>query len=114
MNMSHKVFLANSVKMFTGVANGEEALRRLELMEEGIEDVIAEIHWRFSETPTWEEHIDELTSLLSIVKAKIYAKRNPEKIYLAFCLIECESKRIVVDERIKDLMPTMSLGFWGS
>ena len=114
MNMSHKVFLANSVKMFTGVSNGEEALGRLENMEKDIEDVMAEIHWRFSETPTWEEHIDELTSLLSIVKAKIYAKRNPEKTYLAFCLIECESKRIVVEERIKDLMPNMALGFWGS
>ena len=112
MNMSHKVFLANSVKLFIGVSNGEEALEKLENIEKGIEDCIAEIHWRFSETQTWEEHIDELTNLLSIVKAKIKAKRNPEKTYLAFCLIESESKRILVDDRIKELIPNMAFGFW--
>jgi Ca2+-binding EF-hand superfamily protein len=111
MNLTHKVFQAGNVKNFTGVSNGEEALEKLEIMEPVVEDLINEIHWRFSETQTWEEHIDELTALLGIIKSKIYAKRSPEKTFLAYSLIECESKRIIIEERMKEFLPNFAYGF---
>lgn len=111
MNLTHKVFQANSVKIFTGILNGEEALKKLEGLEDHVEDLVTELHWRFSETQTWEEHIDELSALLSIIKEKIHSKRNPEKTYLAYCLVDSESKRVIVDERLVDLLPRLAKGF---
>ena len=110
LNLSHKLFTAAAIKRITGVNNGEEALVALEKLEERVEDTIAGIYWRFSESQVWDEHMDELSSLLKIVKEKIYSRRNPEKTYLAFCLINLESKRLIVEERLKELLPGIALG----
>ena len=110
LNVSHKLFVAASIRRVTGVKNGEEALVELEKLEEEVEEVTAEIYWRFSESQAWDEHMDELDCLLGILKQKIYSRRNPEKTYLAFCLMFLESKRLIVEERLKELVPGFALG----
>lgn len=110
LNLENKIFFASSIRNLTGVKNGEEALIALENLSEKIEDIVSEFQWRFSESQMWEEHMEELNSLLSIIREKLYSKRNPEKNYLAYCLINLESKRVIVEEKLKELLPQFALG----
>ena len=110
LNLDHKIFASNSVKIVTGIKNREEAIAALIKIEENIQEIIEEIHWRFAESQIWEEHIDELQLLLNVIKEKIFTGKNPEKTYLAYCLLDLESKRIIVDERVKEMLPQFALG----
>lgn len=110
MNLNHKIFVAEGIKRITKVNNGQEALEKLEEVEDRAEYVISELYWRFSETLVWEDHIDELNSLMEIIREKIMVKKNPEKAYLGYCLIDLESKRVLIMERMKELLPGFALG----
>lgn len=111
MNLNYKIFNQNTIKQVTKVRTPEEASKKLESMYRNIDDTITELYWRFSETQMWEEHIEELNNLLEIIKDKLFSKKNPEKSYLAYCLVDLESKRILIEEKCRELMPSIALGF---
>lgn len=111
MNKNYKVFTENSIHNVTGINSAEAAAELLEKIQLNLEDILAEFMWRFSETLLWEDHIDEIKLLLSSVKEKIESKKNQETAYLAFRLIDLESKRILVEERLEEFLPDVCKGF---
>lgn len=111
LNKYHKIFKASSIRNLLGFSNQEEADRTLDIIQGSIEDVLSEFLWRFSETQAWDENLDELKVLLGSVQLKILSKKDPDTALLAYKLIDLESKRMIVDEKLYELLPKFVLGF---
>lgn len=111
LNKHHKIFKASSIKNLLGYASQDEALRILEGIQGSIEDVLSEFLWRFSETQVWDENLEELKSLLAGVQFKIIGKKDTDTALLAYKLIDLESKRLVVEEKLYELLPKFVFGF---
>jgi hypothetical protein len=111
MNKHHKIFKASSIRKLTGINNHDEASRMLTEVQSQINDLLAEFLWRFSETLIWEDHLEELKTLLASVEVKVSSKKDPVTAFLAFKLIDLESKRVVVEERLFDMLPRLAIGF---
>jgi hypothetical protein len=111
INSTHKLFDFNSVKSITNTNDEKEAYKKLQDLETQMDDILAELYWRFTESSLWESHLEELGTLLKIIQEKIFTKKNPEMSYLAYCLLNLESKRIVTEERLKEFMPQFALSF---
>ena len=111
MNKVHKIFMPNCIKNFTGVSNIEEAVIALEPVQNNLEEILNEFMWRFSNSQVWEDHMDELVLLIKSTKEKIESKNNPEIAILAYKLIDLESKRVLIEEKLFELVPSFSLNF---
>ena len=111
LNKHHKIFKASSIKKLTEINSHDEAHRKLTEVQQALDDVLTEFLWRFSETMIWEDHIEELKTLLASVQVKVLSKRDPVIAYLAYKLIDLESKRLIVEEKLSEMLPRIAAGF---
>ncbi|OMJ78974.1 hypothetical protein SteCoe_21101 [Stentor coeruleus] len=111
LDSQHGIFSPNIIYEFTKSKNHEESLDHLMGIEPEIDEIIEEIRWRYSQDLIWEEHHEELNMLLMTISNKIHNKTNPEEVWLALRLIQEDSKRCIVHESLKDLMPKIGSAF---
>ena len=109
MNRIHSIFTVGSIRNLTEVSTVEEAIAKLEPIKSCLDEILSEFMWRFSESSLWEDHIEELQSLLDSIKDKIENKEFPEMALLAYKLMDLDSKRTVVQDRLNELLPIFSI-----
>jgi hypothetical protein len=110
MDQQNNIFSLELIYNFTGVADKRQAEEKLS--ETQLEETIEEIRWRYSENMVWEEHQNELNDLLKIVLNKASNQTNPEEVWLALRLLEEDSKRCVIEENVKELLPGIGVSFF--
>ena len=112
LDQKNEVFNQNLIYQLTRVRNIEEATMKLREIEGNIEEIIEEIHWRLSQDVIWEEHLVELNNLLEILLGKVKGKANPEEVWLGLRLLQEDSKRCIIVENVKDLLPSIGLALY--
>lgn len=112
LNKLNKLFSSESIKKFTGLHTSEDVLKALESIQNSLEDVLSELLWRFTETQLWEDHMEELNCLLESAKNKLLGKSDPETAYLAYKLIDMESKRALIEDRVYELLPKFCMSLY--
>ena len=56
--------------------------------------------------------MDELTSLLQILLQKAQNKCNPEEVLLGLRLLQEDSKRCIIKENVKELIPAIGIALF--
>ena len=108
MNKIHKLFLPSCAKNV--VMEDKKVLEKLEKIHKKLENFLDLVFWRFRECHAWDSQLDQLVSLINSIKEKIENKSNPKTALLAYKLIDFESKREIVEERLFELLPNFCLG----
>jgi hypothetical protein len=108
LNSTHLIFHPEKVFQFTGVKNDAEAEEKLESLhdENELEVRLNEIQWRLSESKELGEYQEEFSNLLETLRVKIYSKTsNPRSVWLCLRLLEEESKILLINDRLNELLP---------
>jgi len=111
LDKEENLFTQNLLIGLIGVSNEEEGLKKCKALEPALDDLMEEINWRFSHSSLWEDHEEELSSLLKILKAKFKAKNNSEEVLLALKLLQEDSKRCIISAALNEFMPLFACAF---
>ncbi|CAG9316946.1 unnamed protein product [Blepharisma stoltei] len=107
LNTKLRIFSGESLYKISHVSSPEEAAEKIQQCEDTLEENFIEILWRFSECESWNQYQEEVQHLLEAIKMKIYSRSNPYPVWLAYRIIEEESKRAIVHERLKSFIPAL-------
>lgn len=112
MNAKHQIFTFSSMVRLSQVSSPAEAEDKIREIRPNIDYYINDIYWRFTESPDFEEHLEEMHHLVEILRFKLSNNENPEGTWLAYRLLDEESKRIMIAEKIKEVIPVIGLVFY--
>lgn len=113
MNSTSNIFVPLNVFNFTQVQTDEEAEKKLEEVNEELEVKLNEIQWRLSESKELGEYQEEFTTLLETLRVKVYSYEkcsNPKSVWLCLRLLEEESKILLIQDRLNELLPKFAQG----
>ena len=112
MNSKHHIFSDGSVHTLTKADTPEAAELILKESHEDLESRLNEIQWRLSESTVYAQYQEEFSLLLETLSVKVYSCSNPKSVLLCLRLLEEESKRILIQDKVNELMPIISIGFY--
>ncbi|OMJ90069.1 hypothetical protein SteCoe_7650 [Stentor coeruleus] len=112
LNLQHKIFSSEKVFQLTKVTTVEEAETMLKNSHEDLEFKLNEIQWRLSESKEMGQYQEEFSMLLETLRLKVYSCDNPKSVWLCLRLLEEESIRLLIQDRLHELMPKFSLDFF--
>ncbi|OMJ66730.1 hypothetical protein SteCoe_36334 [Stentor coeruleus] len=112
LNLQHKIFSSEKVFQLTKVTTVEEAETKLKNSHEDLEYKLNEIQWRLSESKEMGQYQEEFTMLLETLRLKVYSCDNPKSVWLCLRLLEEESKRLLIQDRLYELMPKFAVDFF--
>ena len=113
MNSAATIFVPENVLRFTQVQTDEEAEKKLEEVHEEPEIRLNEIQWRLSESKELGEYQEEFTALFETLRVKIYSYdkcNNPKSVWLCLRLLEEESKILLIQDHLNELLPKFAQG----
>ncbi|CAG9318176.1 unnamed protein product [Blepharisma stoltei] len=113
MNSKHQIFTFSSMIKLSQASNQAEAEEKLKQLKPRIEEVINDIYWRFTESTVYEDHLEEMHNLIDTLRFKLSTTSNPEGTWLGYKLLEEESKRVVIMQRVRELFPQIGLYILG-
>ena len=111
MNLQHKIFSSEQVYKLTGAKTNEETEKILEKSHGELEARLSEIQWRLSESNDYGQYQEEFSTLLDILSVKLYSSNNPKSVWLCFRLLEEESKRMIVHDKVSEMLPKIAVDF---
>ena len=111
MNSQHNIFSHESVYSLTGIKSAKDAEKMLKKSHENLETKINEIQWRLSESKDLGQYQEEFSALLETLSVKVYSCNNPKSVWLCFRLLEEESKRLLIQDKLNEMLPKIALGY---
>ena len=75
------------------------------MLSQHLDKKMKEIKWRFSKLQN-----DNYSETLDIISEQIDEPEDPSLIWLAYRLMEAESKRISVEQKVESLLPKLNFG----
>ncbi|CAG9309926.1 unnamed protein product [Blepharisma stoltei] len=105
LNTKHQVFTLESMLKLAEVITQPEADAKLKEVQHDLEDYITEIYWRFSESTVYEDHLEEIHHLVEALRYKMRVYSKPEGVWLGFKILEEESKRVIISQRLRESLP---------
>ena len=112
MDQEKRIFSQDSIFKLTGARNKEEALEKLKSLESNLEDIIKKYDGDFSQDLLWEEHLDELATLLKNILEKAKNKSKHEEFWFGLRLLQEDSKRCIIIEILKNYCQISEYLFW--
>lgn len=112
LNLQHKIFSSEKVFQLTKVKTVEEAETMLKNSHEDLEFRLNEIQWRLSESKEMGQYQEEFSMLLETLRLKVYSCDNPKSVWLCLRLLEEESIRLLIQDRLHELMPKFAIDFF--
>lgn len=108
MNMRHEVFTEDALIRFAGARRGEEALKRIDGLMGELEARFTDIYCRLSDCESWQDYLEDLTQLMDLLKKKLESRKKPYIHWVAYRVLEEESKRAYIQEKVSGALPTIS------
>lgn len=109
MNSEHKIFTNESVYKLTGANTSKDAKKMLKRSHSHLEYRINEIQWRLAESKYYGQYQEEFSTLLETLSIKVYSCDNPKSVWLCLRLLEEESKQLLIQDRLTELLPKVAL-----